>query len=104
MKAHSEVQFERVNPLQHSDAIKSLYVREGEHASEFLAMFDGAYRIAVADGAWSRIGRDRSGEVVMHMACFPHRFSYQGQTIVGGIGGDLIAATGTAVSFPPSTS
>jgi hypothetical protein len=88
--AKRQLLIERVNPLDHAEGIKALYAAEGEAGAFFAPFFDVAYADAVADGAHSWIGREESGEIVMHMACFPHRFRLGDRTLTGGLGVNLI--------------
>jgi hypothetical protein len=83
---------ERVNPLHHEHSIKALFAKEGEAGSFFAPFFDRAYRDAVAEGAWSWIARDAADEIVMHMACFPHRFQFRREIVLGGLGVNLMVA------------
>jgi hypothetical protein len=70
------------NPLDHAAEIKQLFLAHGR--PEFPAFLERAYATAVQGGAKSWLGRDRDGRLVMHMACFPHRFKFGAQEVVGG--------------------
>lgn len=70
------------NPLDHAAEIKQLFLAHGR--PEFPAFLERVYAAAVHAGARSWLGRDRDGHLVMHMACFPHRFKLGGQEVVGG--------------------
>src|SRR2546421_6214806 len=79
-----------VNPLDHAEAIKRLFVANGR--AEFPGFFDRAYEVAVRAGGLSWLGRDAAGEVVMHVACFPRRFWFGTRAGVGGLLMNAIAA------------
>lgn len=87
-----QLTIERVNPLDCAGEIKALFADEGDAGAFFAPFFDRAYAAAVADGAHSWIGRDTTGALVMHMACFPHRFRFGDRTLKGGLGVNLIVA------------
>ena len=70
------------NPLDHAAEIKQLFLAHGR--PEFPAFLDRTYAAAVQAGARSWLGRDRGGRLVMHMACFPHRFTFGAREVVGG--------------------
>ena len=72
-----------VNPLDHAEAIKRLFVTHGR--AEFPGFFDRAYEVAVRAGGVSWAGRDRAGQLVMHVACFPRRFRFGTRDVVGGL-------------------
>lgn len=87
-----------VNPLDHADEIKRLFVTHGR--SEFPGFFDRAYPPAVRAGAVSWIGRDRTGHVIMHVACFPQRFRFGERDIVAGLLVNALAAEAHRSFFP----
>src|SRR2546423_15149685 len=69
-----ELTITTVNPLDHAEEIKRLFVTNGR--AEFPQFFDRAYEVAVRAGGMSWLGRDRAGEIVMHVACFPRRVNF----------------------------
>jgi hypothetical protein len=71
------------NPLDHAAEIKQLFVAEAR--PEFPPFFDRAYAAAARAGALSWLGRDGAGRLVMHVACFPRRFTFGAREIVGGL-------------------
>jgi hypothetical protein len=78
-----ELTFTAVNPLDHEEEIKQLFV--AHKRPEFPGFFDRAYAPGVRAGGVSWIGRDRAGQVVMHVACFPQRFRFGKGEVVGGL-------------------
>lgn len=87
-----------VNALAYADEIKELFV---EHARpEFPEFFDRAYARAIAEGGTSWLGRDPAGRLVMHIACFPHRFAFRGRPVIGGLLVNLMVATPYRAFFP----
>ena len=70
------------NPLDHAAEIKQLFLAHAR--PEFPPYFDRTYASAVRGGAQSWLGRDRDGRLVMHMACFLHRFKFGAREVVGG--------------------
>src|SRR2546429_8001230 len=84
-----------VNPLDHAEAIKRLFVTHGR--AEFPGFFDRAYEPAVRAGGVSWVGRDRAGQLVMHVACFPRRFRFGARAAVG----VLLMYALVAEAFPP---
>ena len=87
-----------VNPLDHAEAIKRLFVANGR--AEFPGFFDRAYEVAVRAGGLSWLGRDAAGEVVMHVACFPRRFRFGTRDVVGGLLMNAMAAVPYRAFFP----
>src|SRR3989442_10146053 len=77
-----ELTITSANPLDHAAEIKQLFLAHGR--PEFPAFMERAYAAAVQAGAKSWLGRDRDGRLVMHMACFPHRFTFGAQEVMGG--------------------
>ena len=63
-----------VNPVDHEQDIKQLFVTH--ERPEFPGFFDRAYPAGVRAGGLSWVGRDRAGQIVMHVACFPQRFRF----------------------------
>ena len=55
-----------VNPLEQAEQIKQLFVTH--ERPEFPAFFDRAYTAGVRAGGASWVGRDRAGEIVMHVS------------------------------------
>jgi hypothetical protein len=86
------------NPLDHAAEIKQLFLAHGR--PEFPDFFERVYAAAVQGGARSWLGRDRDGHLVMHMACFPHRFTFGAQEVVGGHLVNGIAAQAYRTFFP----
>jgi len=78
-----ELTITTVNPLDHADEIKRLFVACGR--AEFPGFFDRAYEPAVRAGGVSWLGRDGAGQVVMHVACFPRRFRFGTRDVGGGL-------------------
>src|SRR5439155_544731 len=72
-----------VNPLDHETDIKQLFVTH--ERADFPSFFDRAYPAGVRAGGVSWIGRNRAGQVVMHVACFPQRFRFGEREVVGGL-------------------
>jgi hypothetical protein len=70
-----------VNPVEHEQDIKQLFVTH--ERPEFPGFFDGAYPAGVRAAGLSWVGRDRGGQVVMHVACFPQRFRFGEREVVG---------------------
>jgi hypothetical protein len=89
------------NPLDHAAEIKQLFLAHGR--PEFPAFLERVYAAAVRGGATSWLGRDRDGRLVMHMACFPHRFTFGAQEVVGGHLVNGIVAQGYRTFFPVLT-
>jgi hypothetical protein len=89
------------NPLEHSREIKQLFVAHDR--PEFPAFFDRAYPSAVQGGGKSWIGMDDAGRLVLHIACFRQRFKFGRKTVVGGLLGNLMAATEQRTGFPSMT-
>lgn len=87
-----------VNPLDHADAIKELFLTH--ERPEFPAFFDRAYPQAVAEGACGWVGRDESGRVCAYVAQFPRRFAFAGQAVRGALLGNLMVATAYRTFFP----
>src|SRR2546430_12156199 len=63
-----------VNPVDHEQDTKQLFVTH--ERPEFPGFFDRAYPAGVRAGGLSWVGRDRAGQIVMHVACFPQRFRF----------------------------
>ena len=87
-----------VNPLDHADAIKQLFL--DHERPEFPAFFDRAYPAGVKGGGVSWIGRDRAGHIVMHVACFPQRFRFGEREVVGGLMVNALVARRFRSFFP----
>ena len=87
-----------VNPLDHADAIKQLFL--DHERPEFPAFFERAYPAGVKGGGVSWIGRDRGGHIVMHVACFPQRFRFGDQEVVGGLMMNALVARPHRSFFP----
>ena len=87
-----------VNPLDHAEAIKRLFVTHGR--AEFPGFFDRAYEVAVRAGGVSWVGRDRAGQLVMHVACFPRRFRFGTRDVVGGLLMNALVAEPYRSFFP----
>ena len=87
-----------VNPLDCAADIKQLFVTHGR--SDFPAFFDRAYPTAVRTGAMSWVARDRAGQVVMHVGCFPQRFRFGEREVVGGLLVNALVAQAYRSFFP----
>jgi hypothetical protein len=92
------VEIRCANPIDHETAIKNLFT--SNERPEFPEFFDRAYPSAVREGARSWIGLDSTGEIVLHMARFPRRFSLGDRTLVGGLLVNLMAAKSHRKTFP----
>jgi len=90
-----------VNPLEHAEEIKRLFVTHGR--AEFPSFFDRAYEPAVRAGGVSWVGRDRAGQLVMHVACFPRRFRFGARAVVGGLLMNALVAEAYRSFFPART-
>jgi len=88
----------RVNPLEHGEAIKQLFLAHGR--KEFPEFFERAYRDAVADGATSWIARNEEGRLCAHVARFHHTFRYGRRTVHGALLGNLMVATAYRTFWP----
>jgi hypothetical protein len=88
----------RVNPLDHADEIKRLFVTYGR--AEFPEFFDRAYETAVRAGGVSWLARDAAGQVVMHVACFPRRFRFGTRDVTGALLMNAMAAESYRSFFP----
>jgi hypothetical protein len=87
------------NPLDHAAEIKQFFVGHGRPS--FPDFFDRTYPAAVRDGATTWLGRDESGHVVMHQACFLRRFqSPEGGQVVAGLMVNQLVATEYRTFFP----
>jgi len=87
-----------VNPLEQAEQIKQLFVTH--ERPEFPAFFDRAYAAGVRAGGTSWVGRDGAGEIVMHVACFPQRFRFGDQEVVGGLMMNALVARPYRSFFP----
>jgi len=87
-----------VNPLEQAEQIKRLFVTH--ERPEFPAFFDRAYAAGVRAGGTSWVGRDGAGEIVMHVACFPQRFRFGDQEVVGGLMMNALVARPYRSFFP----
>jgi len=87
-----------VNPLDHEKDIKQLFVTN--ERPEFPGFFDRAYPHGVRAGGVSWVGRDRAGQVVMHLACFPQRFRFGEREVVGGLMINALVARPYRTFFP----
>src|SRR6266550_6050538 len=92
---------EIANPLDYAAEIKDLFVAHG--MPSFPDYFDRTYPAAVRSGAVSWLGRDESGRVVMHQACFPRRFRSAEREVVAGLMVNLMVATQYRAFFPALT-
>lgn len=86
----AELVFARVNPLEHADEIKQLFL--AHERPEFPAFFDRTYADAVADGATSWTGRDTAGRLCAHIAQFPRPFQLGQRVFQGGLLANLMVA------------
>ncbi|HXL33465.1 MAG TPA: hypothetical protein VN953_00960 [Gemmatimonadales bacterium] len=93
-----ELTIAAVNPLDHEEAIKQLFVTH--ERPEFPGFFDRAYPAGVRAGGVSWVGRDRAGQVVMHVACFPQRFRFGEREVVGGLMMNALVARPYRSFFP----
>src|SRR6184192_3147693 len=87
-----------VNPLDHETDIKQLFVTH--ERADFPSFFDRAYPAGVRAGGVSWIGRNRAGQVVMHVACFPQRFRFGEREVVGGLMINALVARPYRSFFP----
>jgi len=87
-----------VNPLDHAEEIKQLFV--ADERPEFVPFFDRAYAAGVQAGGGSWVGRDPDGHIVMHLACFPRRFRFGERDVVGGLMRDALVARPYRSFFP----
>ena len=85
-----QLAFARVNPLEHAEEIKNLFL--AHERPEFPAFFDRTYADAVADGATSWIGRDAQGRICAHVAQFPRPFQFGRRSIRGALLANLMVA------------
>jgi hypothetical protein len=97
-KSPAPLTITRVNPLEHADEIKQLFL--AHERPEFPAFFDRAYPEAVAEGAQSWVGRDESGRICAYVAQFPRQFSFADQGVRGSLLGNLMVATAYRTFFP----
>src|SRR5437762_14333003 len=88
-----------VNPLDHETDITQLFVTH--ERADFPSFFDRAYPAGVRAGGVSWIGRNRAGQVVMHVACFPQRFRFGEREVVGGLMINALVARPCRGFFPP---
>ena len=77
-----------VDPLDHAEAIKALFAREG--LSRQVEFFDRVYPGAVQAGARSWIAVDDDRRIVGHLAVLPHRFTCGGERYTGALGANLV--------------
>jgi len=89
-EAPAELAFARVNPLEHAEEIKDLFL--AHERPEFPAFFDRTYADAVADGATSWIGRDAQGRLCAHIAQFPRPFRLGTSVVRGSLLANLMVA------------
>ncbi len=87
-----------VNPLDHETDIKQLFVTH--ERADFPSFFDRAYPAGAQAGGVSWIGRNRAGQVVMHVACFPQRFRFGEREVVGGLMINALVARPYRSFFP----
>jgi len=87
-----------VNPLDHAEEIKQLFV--ADERPEFVPFFDRAYAAGVQAGGGSWVGCDPDGHIVMHLACFPRRFRFGERDVVGGLMRDALVARPYRSFFP----
>jgi hypothetical protein len=93
-----EITITSANPLDHATEITQLFLAHGR--PEFPAFLERVYATAVQGGARSWLGRDRDGRLVMHMACFPHRFTFGAREVVGGHLVNAMVARAYRTFFP----
>jgi hypothetical protein len=86
----STLKIAAVNPLDYASEIKELFLTHDR--PEFPEFFDRAYPSAVRAGASSWIGLDSGGDLVMHVARFPHCFAMDEHTLVAGVLVNLMVA------------
>lgn len=89
--ATAQLSISPVNPLDHADEIKRLFV--DHERPEFPAFFERGYPDAVAAGTRSWVGRDGEGRIRAHIAWFSHRFAFGGQILPGALLGNLMVAS-----------
>jgi hypothetical protein len=93
-----ELSISAVNPLDFAQEIKQLFLTH--ERPEFPDFFDRTYPRAVAHGATSWVGRDPRGQVVMHIACLPRRFTFGNRQVVAGLLANLVVAKAYRSFFP----
>jgi hypothetical protein len=87
-----------VNPLDHADEIKGLFV--AHERPEFPEFFDRAYPAAIQAGGMSWVGRDGAGRIVMHIGCFLQRFRFGEREVLGGLLVNAMVARSHRSFFP----
>jgi len=87
-----------VNPLDHAEEIKRLFVTHGRN--EFPGFFDRAYDPAVRAGGVSWLGRDQTGHVMMHVACFSRLFRFGTSDVAGALLMNALVAESYRSFFP----
>ena len=97
-KGPAPLTLSKVNPLEHADAIKEMFVTH--ERPEFPGFFDRAYPEAVAEGANGWVGRDPAGRICGFVAQFPRRFGFGDQVVRGALLGNLMVATAYRTFFP----
>ena len=88
----------RVNPVEHADAIKRLFL--DHERPEFPDYFDRAFPDAVAEGGTSWVGWDEHGRLCAHIAQFPRAFALGGRTLQGALLANLMVATAHRKFWP----
>ncbi len=88
--APARLAYTRVNPLEHAEEIKQLFL--ANERAEFPAFFDRTYADAVADGATSWVGRDARGAICAHIAQFPRPFRLGTRVVRGSLLANLMVA------------
>ena len=88
----------RVNPLEHREEIKQLFLDDGRQ--EFPDYFERAYPDAVANGATSWVGRDEAGRLCAHIAQFPREFVFGRRIVRGALLANLMVATAHRSFWP----
>jgi hypothetical protein len=97
-RGSARLTFERVNPLEHADAIKALFL--GHERPEFPEYFERAYPDAVADGATSWVGWDEHGRLCAHIAQFPRQFLLGRRPLQAALLANLMIATEHRTFWP----
>jgi hypothetical protein len=86
------------NPLEHATEIKQFFLTQDR--PDFAVFFDRTYPAAVKSGAMSWLGRDETGRLVMHQACFPRRFRFGQRDVSAGLLTNLLVAREYRSFFP----
>ena len=92
---------QRVNPLDYSDALKSLFAANEMQA--LVPRFDATSTELVRTGGASWVGLDDSGGVQLHVTLVRQDFAFRGRTIRAGTLGNLVASKTYRCLFPAAS-